>query len=60
MVVQSPPMCLLTCKEGVPFDKNIFKEYQRSGPYVDYVVWPALYLHDDGPLVGKGVAEGKK
>lgn len=60
MVVQSPPMCLATCKEGERFDKNIFKEYTKSGPTVDFVVWPALYLHDNGPLLGKGVAEARK
>jgi hypothetical protein len=53
-------MCLATCKEGERFDKNIFKEYTKSGPTVDFVVWPALYLHENGPLVGKGVAEARK
>ncbi|XP_060602788.1 uncharacterized protein LOC132755870 [Ruditapes philippinarum] len=60
MVVQSPPMCLTTCEEGERFDKNKFKEYTKSGPTVDFVVWPALYLHENGPLIGKGVAEARK
>ncbi|XP_060602792.1 uncharacterized protein LOC132755875 [Ruditapes philippinarum] len=60
MVVQSPPMCLATCKEGERFDSNIFKVYTKSGPTVDFVVWPALYLHENGPLIGKGVAEARK
>jgi hypothetical protein len=60
MVVQSPPMCLTTCKEGGRFDKNTFKEFTKSGPTVDFVVLPALYLYENGPLIGKGVAEARK
>jgi hypothetical protein len=26
---------------------------------VDYIVWPPLYLHENGPLLCKGVAQGK-
>ena len=46
-------------KEGTVFNKELFKEYTRRGKYIDYIVWPALLLHSDGPLLGKGVAQGK-
>ncbi|XP_052239916.1 uncharacterized protein LOC127850700 isoform X2 [Dreissena polymorpha] len=42
------------------FDKDKFKEYTSRGPYVDYFVWPIIYLHRDGPMLGKGIAQGSK
>ncbi|XP_060601813.1 uncharacterized protein LOC132755035 isoform X2 [Ruditapes philippinarum] len=61
MTVQSPRMVFHghpTERSDVPFDKGLYKEYITSGPVVKYVVWPALLLQKDGPLVCKGVAEG--
>jgi hypothetical protein len=60
MKVQSPPMVFHKCDMETRFDKNLYKEYLTSGQLVDFVVWPALLLHDNGPIVCKGVAEGKK
>jgi hypothetical protein len=60
MVVQSPPMTLEDLKPNEEFRKEIYKSYTKSGSYIDYVVWPALLLNQDGPVVGKGVAQGKK
>jgi hypothetical protein len=44
------------------FDRLAFKEFTKSGTKVDYLVWPALYLYKDGPLLSKGVvlATGEK
>ncbi|XP_060583046.1 uncharacterized protein LOC132739367 [Ruditapes philippinarum] len=42
------------------FDKGSFKEYTCRGTYLDFVVWPALFLHKGGPLLNKGVAQGIK
>ena len=39
------------------FDVDRFKHYTQTGQTMDYVVWPALYLHKDGPLLQKGVAQ---
>ncbi|KAH3737728.1 uncharacterized protein LOC127851702 [Dreissena polymorpha] len=47
-------------KERADFDKDKFKEYTSRGPFVDYVVWPIMYLHRDGPMLGKGIAQGCK
>jgi hypothetical protein len=45
-------------KKKTDFDKNLFKEYTFLGNYFDYIVWPALLLHKDGPLLSKGIAQG--
>lgn len=57
MVVQDPPLELL---EDAPdrFDTTTFKDYTRRGRYTEFVVWPALLLHKNGPLLAKGVAQG--
>ena len=57
MAVQDPPMHLYNVKTP-QFDSSKFREYQRRGYYTDYVVWPALALHKNGPLLSKGVAQG--
>jgi hypothetical protein len=45
-------------KENIPFDTNKYKPYTRSGKYIDHIVWPAIHLHEGGPLLCKGVAQG--
>jgi hypothetical protein len=34
------------------------KPYTTSGTFVDYIVWPALLLYKNGPVLVKGVAQG--
>ncbi|KAK3607092.1 hypothetical protein CHS0354_026300 [Potamilus streckersoni] len=58
MCIKDPPMYIFCDKEAV-FDKNKYMEYTEMGNGVAYVVWPALYLHKDGPLMRKGVAQGE-
>ncbi|XP_071127668.1 myosin heavy chain, clone 203-like [Mytilus edulis] len=58
MVIQDPVMFL--DDDPVPFspiDKNTYKEFVKSGDSVAYVVWPALFLHNGGPLLYKGVVQ---
>ena len=38
-------------------NKADFRAYTKSGKYVDYLVWPAMYLHVSGPLLYKGVVQ---
>ncbi|KAH3881001.1 hypothetical protein DPMN_004924 [Dreissena polymorpha] len=58
MVVQGPPMCFdWSTKEGSQFDANLYKQYTTSGKVVEFVVWPTLFLHNDGPVIAKGVAQ---
>ncbi|XP_053389828.1 uncharacterized protein LOC128552788 [Mercenaria mercenaria] len=44
MVIQAPPMALHKCPtdDDSKFDKNLYTKYRRSGPLVDYLVWPVL------------------
>ncbi|XP_060589659.1 uncharacterized protein LOC132744884 [Ruditapes philippinarum] len=60
MYRHNPPVFieLPELKESTPFDTNKYKPYTSSGKFIDYIVWPALYLHEDGPLLCKGVAQG--
>lgn len=37
-----------------------FRSFTQSGNDVDYVVWPALLMHEFGPLLLKGVVQFKK
>jgi hypothetical protein len=60
MVVQSPPLALSTWNPGDIFNKDLYKDYTKSGHTIEYVVWPALLLQENGPLIGKGVAQGGK
>ncbi|KAK3602823.1 hypothetical protein CHS0354_026374 [Potamilus streckersoni] len=58
MSIQDPPIVLSKDPEtGAHFDSNLYRCYINSGDNVDYVVWPALLLHKDGPVLAKGVTE---
>lgn len=58
MVIQDPPMFLHPgVKKGGTFDKSVYREYTSSGQKVVFTVWPALYLHEGGPLLQKGVVK---
>lgn len=39
------------------FSPELYKAYTKSGQTIDYVVWPVMYLHENGPLLSKGVAQ---
>ena len=43
---------------GSIFDKNKYRFYQTTGTKYKFIVWPALYLHKDGSMLSKGIAEG--
>ena len=60
MAVQDPPMAILTdeSKDG-KFDKTKFKEYTKTGSYVDFIVWPAVLIQEGGDMMAKGVAQCK-
>lgn len=47
-------------KDDLPYDTNMYKPYTKAGKHLDFVVWPALYLHENGPMLAKGVAQGRK
>ena len=42
------------------FDTTKYKAYTKSGKRIAYLVWPPLYLHQDGPILAKGIAQGQQ
>ncbi|XP_053389996.1 uncharacterized protein MCAP_0864-like isoform X2 [Mercenaria mercenaria] len=55
-----PPVILDTVNgKGNKFDGDKFRTYTKTGQLIDYVVWPPVLLHKDGPLLCKGVAQGR-
>ncbi|CAG2215181.1 unnamed protein product [Mytilus edulis] len=59
MVCHSPPIHLDWEYKGHPFDLQILRPFTESGDVVDYIIWPVMFLHKDGPLLCKGVAQGR-
>ncbi|XP_033743208.1 uncharacterized protein LOC117329388 isoform X2 [Pecten maximus] len=58
MRVQNPPMVIdITLKEGDEINFDFYKNYTQKGKRVGYFVWPALFLHKDGPLLCKGIVQ---
>ncbi|XP_060580323.1 uncharacterized protein LOC132737103 [Ruditapes philippinarum] len=57
---QNPPVIFDTSDvDGKSFDVDKFRTYTKTGKLVDYVVWPPMLLHKGGPMLCKGVAQGK-
>jgi len=56
MVVHEPKLGFLWLQEGQ--DKKVnpdqFTLYTRSGKGVEFLVWPAMLLHENGPVLRKG------
>lgn len=58
MRIKNPPLQLVwDCTRGSEFNFDLFKPYMQSGKKIDFVVWPALLLYENGPLLSKGVAQ---
>ncbi|KAK3099691.1 hypothetical protein FSP39_008120 [Pinctada imbricata] len=61
MTVQSPPMYIeCDVKTGSTFNSDLMAQYTRSGPNVEFVVWPVVYIEKNGALLSKGVAQPTK
>ncbi|XP_062577369.1 uncharacterized protein LOC134239218 [Saccostrea cucullata] len=54
MCAQTPPMQLLFVTKNDKVDKTYFRCMGHSGDKVDICIWPAVLLHDGGPVVMKG------
>lgn len=54
--IQDPPMKLLWPEEGSEINEHV-NVYTKHGKRVRYTVWPALYLHENGALLSKGVVQ---
>jgi len=58
MCIQDPPLVMeYDSLEGKPVDRSKFNLYDRNGTITEFVVWPALLLHKNGPILAKGVVE---
>lgn len=57
--IQDPPLVFgPNVRTGDPFNTDLYKAYTRSGKRIEYVAWPALLLHENGPVLCKGIAQG--
>lgn len=60
MVNMDPPIYLKPSeKRGSKFNKDFYKAYTRDGEKVDFFVWPALFLQENGLLLCKGFVQPK-
>ncbi|XP_060576232.1 uncharacterized protein LOC132733589 [Ruditapes philippinarum] len=59
MCLHEPPLTFKYCEDNNIFNEVYFNPYTRSGDTVEFLVWPAILLHDGGPLLLKGVAQAK-
>lgn len=58
MQAVKPPMYLdADIPENRQFKTEILKQYTKKGDLIDYIVWPVLYLHKNGHMLSKGVAQ---
>lgn len=58
MAVNDPPVSMhCDVKSGETVDTNTFRFFTNSGEFVEYLVWPALLLNKNGPLISKGVIQ---
>ncbi|XP_056012694.1 putative golgin subfamily A member 6-like protein 3 isoform X2 [Ostrea edulis] len=59
MCVQDPPVYVDPTMPKGNFNSDKYRGYTKTGNEYKYLVWPPLYLHKGGPMLGKGVAQGK-
>lgn len=58
-VAQDPPVVIGSApRQGTKLNTELYKAYTSSGLLVEFVVWPPLLLHEGGPVLCKGVAQG--
>ncbi|VDI34367.1 Hypothetical predicted protein [Mytilus galloprovincialis] len=56
--IQDPPLGFVF-DTGVSWelDTNYFEMFTKTGIYVDFIVWPAMLLHNHGVVLQKGVVQ---
>ena len=59
MCVQDPPVVLDWSAQEGAFNVDLYRAYTKSGSQLEFVVWPIIYLHEGGPVLLKGVAQGR-
>ncbi|XP_052226188.1 early endosome antigen 1-like isoform X3 [Dreissena polymorpha] len=59
MTIQDPPVVFdRILQHGEKFNTELYRSYTKSGPLVNFPVWPTMFLHEGGPVLYKGVAQG--
>ncbi|XP_060566866.1 uncharacterized protein LOC132725703 [Ruditapes philippinarum] len=60
MSIQDPPVYIdvKIDMHGERLSTDIYKPYTKSGKFIDYIVWPVLYLFEGGNILSKGIAQG--
>ncbi|XP_052672944.1 golgin subfamily A member 6-like protein 22 isoform X2 [Crassostrea angulata] len=60
MRIRDPPLFVrFEFRCGSTFNADVLKRYTKTGGYLDFLVWPTLYLQENGPVLAKGVAQPK-
>lgn len=56
--IQDPPIeFIYNVQVGNKIELDLFRHYERTGDIVEYLVWPAMLLYKNGPLLAKGVVQ---
>ena len=50
-------MLLEWVRFGDSLDPEKFKPYTESGTKIVGTIWPAVLLHEDGPVMSRGIAD---
>jgi hypothetical protein len=45
-------------QRGLNFKHEEMKSFTKAGQFVNFTVWPAFYLHENGPLLSKAIVQG--
>ncbi|XP_053399564.1 uncharacterized protein LOC128557054 [Mercenaria mercenaria] len=59
MKIQNPHMEFKWQRRDETIDRERFIFYTKRGDKVGQTVWPAVLLHEDGPLMSKGLVQAK-
>ncbi|OWF54872.1 uncharacterized protein LOC110467039 isoform X2 [Mizuhopecten yessoensis] len=58
LVLQDPPMHLHWDIKYADFvDRDMYDNFTLNGRRYDFIVWPAMLLYKDGPLLSKGIIQ---
>ena len=58
MSVQDPPVIIdFTAVRGTDIDDKKFRKFTKTGTKIDFLVWPVIRLHKNGPPLQKGVVQ---
>ena len=63
MCVKDPPLFVefltdVSIQEKVTFSNEHYKAYTKKGKYIQFLVWPCLFLEKNGAILAKGIAQG--